>query len=170
MEMSAVLLPDPALNVLGDLADRITSDGKQLIVVSETLRWRSFRGRSTADISIIDNYQHTESASQMQQLINDEFTRQYLAQEGHRFERYRNTLEKIQQMKGPRHLTILDRMDYICPGDRCVGVNEELDKYFYDYAHHTVTGARYFGRNLHSTKFYEDLIVALDSISSDSSE
>jgi len=44
-------------------------------------------------------------------------------------------------------VTVLDRMEYACERmDRlCFSINENLEKYYYDYGHHTAKGALFFG-------------------------
>jgi hypothetical protein len=47
-----------------------------------------------------------------------------------------------------KDLVVLDRMHYICnPQEKqCFAINENLEKYIYDYAHQTLVGAEYFGK------------------------
>jgi len=54
-------------------------------------------------------------------------------------------------------VTLLDRMDYICQPELklCSGVNESLEKLFYDYGHHTLAGARYFGAEVSRINWLE---------------
>ena len=60
---------------------------------------------------------------------------------------------------------VLDRMEYICDNSKaiCYAINMQLDKYFYDYGHHTLSGAEFFGRRV-------DRIGWLDSITGDDLE
>jgi hypothetical protein len=48
-------------------------------------------------------------------------------------------------------------MDYICQSELklCSGVNESLEKLFYDYGHHTLAGARYFGAEVSRINWLE---------------
>lgn len=45
-------------------------------------------------------------------------------------------------------LYALDRMDYICSKEQeiCYSMDDKLNKYFYDYGHHTLNGADFFAK------------------------
>jgi hypothetical protein len=58
------------------------------------------------------------------------------------------TIESIKK-KYP-NVTILDRMNYICnyKNNSCYSINDKFEKYFYDYGHYTLAGARFFGQQI----------------------
>lgn len=54
---------------------------------------------------------------------------------------------------------ILDRMNYVCELNvqRCFSISNKLEKYFYDYGHHTLEGAVFFGKRLDQTDWLQPL-------------
>ena len=52
---------------------------------------------------------------------------------------------------------MLDRTDYVCDKDAgvCDAVSRNLDKYFFDYGHHTVTGAKYFAKKVERLNWFK---------------
>jgi peptidoglycan/LPS O-acetylase OafA/YrhL len=55
---------------------------------------------------------------------------------------------------------VLDRLDYMCDKveQECFSLDRELNKYYYDYAHHTLIGAEFFGHVIDTTGWLEPLI------------
>ena len=47
-------------------------------------------------------------------------------------------------------------MDYICEDElqQCHAINHRLEKYFYDYGHHTFAGAKFFGSRLDAKQIW----------------
>jgi hypothetical protein len=43
-------------------------------------------------------------------------------------------------------LIIMDRKAYMCDKVRCFSMNDNLQKYYYGYGHHTLIGAQFFAR------------------------
>jgi len=58
-----------------------------------------------------------------------------------------NRLENIAM---EHHVKVLDRMEYVCDRNnkQCYSMNNNFEKYFYDYGHHTIEGAQYFGKRV----------------------
>jgi hypothetical protein len=40
----------------------------------------------------------------------------------------------------------MDRKAYMCDKVRCFSMNDNLQKYYYGYGHHTLIGAQFFAR------------------------
>jgi peptidoglycan/LPS O-acetylase OafA/YrhL len=55
---------------------------------------------------------------------------------------------------------ILDRMDYVCDkkAETCFVINDQFEKYFFDYGHHTLAGAVFFGKRVDQIDWLGDLI------------
>lgn len=55
---------------------------------------------------------------------------------------------------------VLDRTDYVCrlSDSVCDAVNSNGGKFFYDYGHHTLLGAEFFGRRVDETKWFSKVI------------
>ena len=73
-----------------------------------------------------------------------------------------NNLKIRELIKENDKILILDRMQYICdhPTQKCFAINNELEKYFYDYGHHTLAGAQFFGQRIDSIRW----LAPLDSM------
>ena len=54
-------------------------------------------------------------------------------------------------------ITVLNRMKYICDNERCSAADEELNKFFFDYSHHTIIGAKYFGQKVDEIDWLKNL-------------
>jgi len=46
------------------------------------------------------------------------------------------------------NIVLIDRSEYICSGNTCLGIGDFGEKFLYDYSHHTVSGAKVFAENL----------------------
>ncbi|WP_445360332.1 acyltransferase family protein [Microbulbifer sp. EKSA005] len=64
---------------------------------------------------------------------------------------------EIESIASQFEVRILDRMDYVCDEERerCFSIGRELDKYFYDYGHHTLKGAEFFGERVDEIDWLE---------------
>ena len=53
-------------------------------------------------------------------------------------------------------------MDYVCDNrnKKCYAIDERLNKYFYDYGHHTVTGSKFFASQIDKKNWIAPLIKA----------
>ena len=54
---------------------------------------------------------------------------------------------------------ILNRMDYVCNNQNCEIVSANVEKYFFDGGHHTLSGARHFGKRIDENGI-ADIIIA----------
>jgi len=63
---------------------------------------------------------------------------------------YPDFRDRMPSIAKERNIPVLDRMDYVCDraNELCYGVNSNIEKLFYDYGHHTLAGARFFGKRL----------------------
>ena len=67
--------------------------------------------------------------------------------EKHELALINNNIDMIAKQFG---VAVLDRMDYVCEVENkeCFAISVNLEKYFYDYGHHTLAGAAFFGNLL----------------------
>lgn len=56
-------------------------------------------------------------------------------------------------------IILLDRMDYVCDGTKgsCFAINSKLEKFFFDYGHHTVEGSKAFGERVDMVNWLDPL-------------
>ena len=72
-------------------------------------------------------------------------------QDGRSTSRYSETSDSFFDLaRSNDAISVLDRMQYICDPEAasCFAVDTDLNKFFFDYGHHTLKGAEYFGGSL----------------------
>ena len=130
----------------------LRASGKRIILVKNIFEFEESRPKK---INLIDNILHREikqghrDAASLSELVNTEYFQHF--QQGRTSDEvkgYNTEIDLISQEMP--ELEVLDRMDYVCDSaaQSCDAVSDNLDKYFFDYGHHTVTGARFFGKKI----------------------
>ncbi|MDP4547780.1 acyltransferase family protein [Marinobacter sp. MDS2] len=68
--------------------------------------------------------------------------------------------QRIKELAQGNQFLILDRMDYVCDENqkKCFALDENYNKFFYDYGHHTLSGAEFFGRRISKISWLEQLL------------
>lgn len=76
--------------------------------------------------------------------------------------------KKISKIAAQLDIPILDRMEYVCDQARkiCYAVTDKLQKNFYDYGHHTLSGADFFSNSEAFIKFMLPLLETAKHYSS----
>lgn len=76
--------------------------------------------------------------------------------------------KEISKIAAQLDIQILDRMEYVCDQARklCYAVTKELQKNFYDYGHHTLSGADFFSNSEAFIKFIFPLLETAKHYSS----
>ena len=145
---------------LPGIIDRMQADAKKVYLVSEIFRYPSIAGVTTADVIIQKEFSRTNSLAELAERVNSDFTKLYNeGYVGQEFDHWKSTTAEIVRIASTDDdLTVLDRMDYVCPDEICLSVDEDLTKLFSDGQHHTLYGAKFFGQNLDTTKFYQQLV------------
>ena len=153
------------LEVLYDVASQIVSDKKKLVVVAEsfpfltkgrmTLADHVIQGEAKKGVSSLDALIEKVNAVHTEHYINGITTPEYPLRQ----DEWREVKKRIEA--DLPYVVILDKMDYICPNNQCYGLTDKGHKIFFDDAHHALSGAKFFGEQLSSTKFYDDLIEGL---------
>ena len=153
------------LEALYDVTRKIVSDKKKLVVVPESFAFLT-RGRVTLADHVIESEARkgVSSLDALIEKVNAVYTEHYIR--GITTPQYLLTQEEWSEVKRKIEadlpdVIILDKMDYICPNNHCHGLTDTGRKIFFDEAHHALTGAKFFGERLSSTKFYDDLIEGL---------
>lgn len=64
--------------------------------------------------------------------------------------------QKLKKTANKNGFIYLNKEDYMCDllKKECDYVTEDGNKIFYDYGHYTLEGAKYFGKKIHSIKFF----------------
>ena len=144
--------------------ENIISDNKTVVLVKNIFEFPVARGRTTADELLLGGLVEKEKsgavpAATIVSDIDSAYYAQYLS------------LARDPQLKesdvlidalaiSQAEVLALDRMDYVCDkkSERCFSISEKLEKYFYDYGHHTNEGAEFFGDRVDEIGWLDGLI------------
>lgn len=131
------------------LIERLRRDGKIPVVVLNTPEFTSSRVSTLADDVVREILRdsraiphpeaHRVDAAHWQDLQNNTALKD------------RNAA--LRAIAGRLGVPALDRADYACDSARelCFAISERLGKYYYDYAHTSLEGARFFGARIDAT-------------------
>lgn len=129
----------------------ILESGKRVVLVKTIVEFEVSAGKTIADIllqrrllSEISKGRVTSEEAAM--IINESYFDQFI--NGARCGDCEESDKQIEAIsKKYREVVVLDRMDYACNSSDfvCYAINGKLEKYYYDYGHHTLQGATFFG-------------------------
>lgn len=126
--------------------------GKRTAVVKNIYEFEEFLNRTYADFlfqMLLGEMPAEEITPADIQKINHKHYVQFTERKSDL--RLRQSDEAIEQLAAQQpKLVVLDRMDYVCDHaeQTCWAMDDQFQKYFYDYAHHTVEGVRFFGQRI----------------------
>jgi peptidoglycan/LPS O-acetylase OafA/YrhL len=145
------------LDALPAFLDRIAADGKQAIVVSNTPEFSGGRGVTPADEIVQHHIRFKQSPdhASIETLVNTAYYTDFRNSERQRAVEVLN--EKLRAIAQARNLPFLDRADYICDRSirQCFALSgDTLAKHFYDEAHTTMEGARYFSERIDALDWF----------------
>ena len=157
------------LEVLHDISSRILNDGKQLVIVDEIFNFKTNGTNTAADYIIAEELENaTETTSitleEIRHKVDSVYTNLYLQNTARReYLQLKQIYEKVKARisEGHPQVVFLNRMDYVCPDDWCLGLTPDGRKTFFDAQHPTVSATVYFGEGLHKTNFYRELVTGL---------
>jgi hypothetical protein len=150
---------------------RIENDNKLVVIVKNVYEFSFHANKNMADYLLQHNYLEKYidgdmSTSTIVEEVDKKYYEEYKTRENEEIARKSNIL--IDNLKEKyENLVVLDRMDYICnhSAGRCFSLNEKLEKYFYDYGHHTLKGAEFFGKRVDEIDWLKDITLATQSLS-----
>lgn len=137
------------VEALESVVSRVIKDGKQVSLVKNIFNFKQYKNKSynLADKLVQQMIQNKDGIPpEFISHVNNEY-----------YMEFKQGVRKLNALRADRQiinlsqqfssLIILDRMDYICEHEteQCFAINDKLEKYFYDYGHHTLAGAEYFG-------------------------
>ncbi len=156
----ASLYSDADLNAVSKIAQQIVKDGKKLVLVPQIYSFKDNKRFTAADILIMQCLRRINcETDQLVHRTNRYFFTDY--QSGAAESMYSETLGLFSEIaSGKDEIVVLDRMDYVCDLDdsSCFAIDSNLNKFFYDYGHHTVEGARFFARQVDEEAWLSPLI------------
>lgn len=140
--------------------ERVLKDGKKLVLVKKVHAF-PYEGNATlADRMIEEAIANGERDGRaLSREINAAYYRDYISSPD-RAERLLHNRQIDELGKKFPKIIILDRMDYLCDRSRarCDAVDERLNKYLFDDAHHSHLGKRIFGRKLDRMKWLDPIL------------
>jgi hypothetical protein len=157
----ATRFTDPDLAALPGLVERMLGDGKTVAVADNVFEFTTHFDYTLADVLLLGKIRGREPPEAFGAAVNAINAAYFEEFSGGRRDvngRVREVLEGIVA----RHpeVIILDRMDYAC--DRfdgvCYAIDANLNKYIFDYAHHTLEGAKFFGQRVDETGWLAPLL------------
>jgi peptidoglycan/LPS O-acetylase OafA/YrhL len=155
------LMSEEDLDHLERVIERATKDNKNVVVCKNMFTWMYRENYTRLDRLIIDGALDGVEAKALADKINQQYTKDY--KEGNYVSpEYANTAnlldQKLDKLEKKYNITVLDRMEYVCPESGCKIVSENLGKYFFDMGHHTLNGAKYFGKTIDDIGFSKQLM------------
>ena len=144
--------------------ENIISDNKTLVLVKNIFEFPVARGRTLADELLLGGMVEKEkSGAVLTSMIVSDIDSTYYAQylslaRDPQLKESDVLIDALAEKK--EEVSALDRMDYVCDkkSERCFSINEKLEKYFYDYGHHTNEGAIFFGARIDEIGWLDVLI------------
>lgn len=137
------------LGVFNTLIKRGLSDGKKVVFIKNIYEFEEFGVRTYADflfnLLLEDVGAHNITVKDIRK-INDKHFEQYKHRDRKQLHK-RSDVLLTQLQSEYSQLIVLNRMDYVCDEDNstCFAMDDNYQKYFYDYGHHTLEGAAFFG-------------------------
>jgi peptidoglycan/LPS O-acetylase OafA/YrhL len=143
---------DEDIQALPAVLDELSNDKKSVAVVQNIFAFPVFGNFTLADKEIFAFMRaypdFRDRTAQLEREINESYFDAYsdgVARKGTQDPNLR-----IRSIAKERNIPVLDRMDYVCDRAKklCYGINDWMEKLFYDYGHHTLAGAKFFGWRL----------------------
>jgi hypothetical protein len=131
---------------------------KEVVVLGNVFAFKEFRlGNWTlADAITADR---DESAAGLVEIIQREYYDDY-SKRRNSFDKDQLNLLRLVEEGGA---TFLDRMEYVCDQSVkiCYGVDDAGEKTFYDYGHHTLSGAAFFAERIQKIVWFQSVIEVI---------
>lgn len=145
---------------------RIIAEGKTVFVASNTVEFEPNRNRRTIFDQIIRSRKKllqssslsmkeiskTMSMKEISKTINEQYFLRQKPILTHSGETPDVTNAKVRKIAEEHGAIFLDKFDYICDEveKTCDGITPDGYKVFFDYGHHTLEGAKHFGKKIHA--------------------
>lgn len=145
------------------VSQKILEQGKQLVIVRSTFEFPLLQGglMTLADQVVAEEYSEGgRDGEEISQASNAAYY-QYFTEGRAAYDASEGSAVIRDIAAKHSEIIVLDRTEYICaPEDKaCYSLDAELQKYFYDYGHHTLTGAAFFGQRVDQVKWLDGLIA-----------
>lgn len=141
---------------------RLIADGKTVILVENIFEFPAYLGGKWALFDKVLHEFANEGNLNPADIIaasNREYYKVVAA--GQKDERVIQANDEIHRLKAMfPEIIVMDRMEYICSDaeEICYSANENLEKYFPDYGHHTLVGAAFFSKRVDEINWLAPII------------
>lgn len=157
----ATAFSEEDIQALPAVLRKLSEDKKTAAVVQNIFAFPVFGNFTLADKDIFSFIRaHPDFKDRMPQLV-DEINESYFKaySEGIALKGAQNPNQRIRLAAKEQGVPVLDRMDYVCDRGKglCYGVNDDVEKLFYDYGHHTLAGARFFAQRVDQLEWLDVL-------------
>ena len=140
---------DEDVDVISMNIAKMLSDGKKVSIASNIFEFPGkASGYSLIDEIVLKNINQitTNNLAKIANLVNKQYFNYYQTTQTNHSNNVNLRISKIAKL---HKIPFINRMDYICEEtvEMCYAVDDNLSKNFYDYGHHTLSGALYFARS-----------------------
>jgi peptidoglycan/LPS O-acetylase OafA/YrhL len=156
------LMSDGDIDVIESVIAKSLEDGKKVFVCQNIFTWMERENFTKLDKLIVGGLRNGIIAEKLSSEINERYTSDYLADryvDKDRQEYAFRLSKKLNQISQSYNFRIIDRMDYVCPAQKCKLVSDRLGKYFFDMGHHTMDGAKFFSTVIDDGNALDELIL-----------
>jgi len=152
---------DKDLPYLKSVIKKFIQDGKEVVLTKEIFNFKIVSSKTMADIIVQDKIRENNGSLDRQDIkeVIDESNTAYFQDYNSNYVK-RPSDEILDDIKSEYdRVILLDRIDYICDHemDRCHSINDQFQKYFYDYGHHTIRGSKSFAARMDSINWLRPL-------------
>ena len=149
------------LEALPALVEHMLGDGKKVVIADNLFEFTAYFDYTLADVLLLRKLREGTSPEALRPVVDDinhAYFREFSGGAPDANVRVRAVLNSL-VIKHPG-VILLDRMEYSCnkPAETCYAMDYTLNKYIFDYAHHTLNGAKFFGSRVDQTNWLTPLI------------
>lgn len=150
------------VDILEQLVRRMQDDGKAVVLVKSIFEFPTYLGGKWTIFDKVVHEAYDEGMSAGPEIAarsNAEYYSVYRS--GEQDQRVIDANAEIDRIGALfPDVIVLDRMDYVCSQSEqtCYSANDQLEKYFPDYGHHTMAGAAFFSQRIDQTGWLKPVL------------
>jgi len=151
------------INNLKNIIEKIIKDGKRAVIVKNIFEFPSY---SYGEMNLFDKVVYEswfDNEKNPTSIVSTSDKVHYeIFETGNTLKRvWSNNLEIERISESYPSVVVLDRMNYVCQKEieKCFSADSNLNKYFYDYMHHTLDGAKFFGKRIDEIDWFSPLLL-----------
>jgi peptidoglycan/LPS O-acetylase OafA/YrhL len=152
------------IEALPGLIRKVRLAGKLPVIVSQSIEFQNYNSRTLAD-SIVERIVRLQQGGvidkdELVERINTTYTSHYQDGNVYRGGFISDANTALRNIAMETNAIFLDRVEYLCgdKGTQCFGVSKDLKKLFFDEAHYTLDGARFFGARVDAEQWLHPVV------------